>query len=249
MKDLTIANQNPDADSLGNVTVLGINFKTVQNIYAGTRSNARWLILTASVVSNLVANLSAAASVKLLEVDQTVPICATLSTTLDGANNDLVFTAVTAGASGNSTTVRLLDPEANDATLSVTVAGAAITVHLATNGSGTITSTAALVKAAIDAKAEAAALVTVANKAANDGTGVVTALAATALTGGLDYTEIQTLVEQTTLDGGDATGVVQELMVVGGIFTGGNSLLLAVTGGSTATTDTKDFVLTFKSLP
>lgn len=51
---------------------------------------------------------------------------------------------------------------------------------------GSITSTAAQVDAAIDAKAEAAALVTPANKAANDGTGIVTAMAATALSGGSD---------------------------------------------------------------
>lgn len=233
---------------------------------------------------------------------------ATLSTALTGANNDLDFTAVTAGADGNDITIRYVDPGTGGAALSVGVVNTAITVNLATsaavaatavltsdnsddvtdgdtltigaivyrfknamtqaydiqrngvtdtldfliaaiNGtgtpgneyfagtvahpdvtasvrdgfaftvtakvagvagnsiakaenslpldwdgagafltggvdSGTITSTAAQVDAAIDALPAAAALVTPANKAANDGTGVVTAMAATALTGG-----------------------------------------------------------------
>lgn len=96
-------------------------------------------------------------------------------TGLTGSNNDLVFTAKNPGT---TPTVRItyVDPAANSAALSVTVSGSDITVNLATNGSGTITSTAALVKAAIEAKAEAAALITVANAPSNDGTGVVTAM-------------------------------------------------------------------------
>lgn len=124
---------------------------------------------------------------------------ATLSTALTGNNNDLLFTAVTAGADGNDITIRYVDPAAISQALAVSVLGTAITVSLATDGAGAITSTAAQVDAAIDALPAAAALVTPANKAANDGTGVVTALAATALTGGL--TPTATLF--------DVTGVVQ----------------------------------------
>lgn len=113
---------------------------------------------------------------------------AVLSTALAGANNDLDFTAVTAGADGNDITIAYIDPAANDAALSVSVSGTAITVNLATGGGGAITSTAAQVDAAIDALPAAAALVTPANKAANDGTGVATAMAATALTGGQSAT-------------------------------------------------------------
>lgn len=103
-----------------------------------------------------------------------------LKTALTGSNNDLVFVAK---APGTTPTVRIafVDPSANNAALSVAVASQDITVNLATNGSGTITSTAAQVKAAIEASAAAAALVTVALAPSNDGTGVVTALAQTAL--------------------------------------------------------------------
>lgn len=115
-------------------------------------------------------------------------VVATLTTSLAGANNDMVFTAVGYGADGNAVTIAYIDPAANGAALSVTVSGSAITVNLATNGGGAITSTAAEVKTAIDAYAAAAALVTCANAGADTGAGAVTALAATALSGGVDAT-------------------------------------------------------------
>lgn len=109
---------------------------------------------------------------------------ASLSTALTGTNNDLDFTAVERDAYGNSVTIAYVDPSANSAALSVVVTGKAIVVNLATGSGGAITSTAAQVKAAIEAHTPASRLVTVANKSGNDGTGVVTALAATALSGG-----------------------------------------------------------------
>lgn len=113
---------------------------------------------------------------------------ATLSTALAGANNDLDYTAATAGSAGNSITIAYIDPGANDAVLGVVVTGNAIVVNLATGVAGAITSTAGDIDTAIAALPAAAALVNVANKAANDGTGVVIAMAATALAGGLDPT-------------------------------------------------------------
>lgn len=108
---------------------------------------------------------------------------ATLTTSLTGTNNDLVYTADANGTAGNSITVRYVDPAVANASLSVSVSGSAITVNLATNGSSAITTTAAQVKTAIEAHATAAGLVNIANAGGNDGTGVVTALAATNLTG------------------------------------------------------------------
>jgi hypothetical protein len=113
---------------------------------------------------------------------------ATLTTTLTGTNNDLKYTSKAASASGNSIRVRYVDPGGNNAALGVTVSTNDITVNLATDGSGAITSTAAQVKTAVDGSAPAAALVSVANATGNDGTGVVTALAFTALSGGLSST-------------------------------------------------------------
>lgn len=106
-----------------------------------------------------------------------------------GAENGLTFTAKEYGASGNSISVAYVDPGANNQALSVSVSYKAIAVSLATGGGGDITSTAAEVKAAVEAKAAAADLVTVAIYAGDtggldDGSGVVTAMAQTALTNG-----------------------------------------------------------------
>lgn len=133
-------------------------------------------------------NLPVAEYTMAFNGEQGPSTAATLSTALTGNNNDLDFTAATAGADGNDITIRYVDPAANSQALAVSVVGSAITVSLATDGAGVITSTAAQVDAAIDALPAAAALVTPANKAGNDGTGVVTAMAAAALTGGMTPT-------------------------------------------------------------
>jgi hypothetical protein len=69
------------------------------------------------------------------------------------------------------------------------VAGKSIVVRLATNGGGTITSTAAQVKAGVEASSAASELVTVAimtsdTGTGDDGSGVVTAMASTSLASG-----------------------------------------------------------------
>lgn len=114
---------------------------------------------------------------------------ASLSRNPAGDDNALAFTAVAYGTGGNSITIEYVDPAANDAALSVAVVGNAITVNLATDGAGAITSTAAEVLAAIEASVPASALATVAidtgdTGVADDGSGVVTALASAPMTGG-----------------------------------------------------------------
>ena len=115
---------------------------------------------------------------------------ATLSTNLAGNDNDLKFTAKLKGRFGNTIKVAYVDPDAANAKLAVTVSGTTITVSLATAANKAITSTAANVKAAIEAVPAAAALVTVANVASNSGEGVVAAMAATALANGAGENQI-----------------------------------------------------------
>jgi len=115
---------------------------------------------------------------------------ATLSTDLAGNNNDLKFTAKLKGHFGNTIKIAYVDPDAANAELAVTVSGTTITVSLATGANKAITSTAANVKAAIEAVPAAAALVSVANVAANSGEGVVAAMAATALANGAGENQI-----------------------------------------------------------
>lgn len=113
---------------------------------------------------------------------------AALTTALTGTNNDLTITAVQPGADGNSITVQYVNaggttPLSVDFQRALNGPARAIVVTLATT-TGTITSTAAQVRDAINNKAGAQNHVQAANAAANDGTGLVTILAATNLTGG-----------------------------------------------------------------
>ncbi|MBP9897468.1 MAG: hypothetical protein KBF28_03790 [Gemmatimonadales bacterium] len=160
-------------------------FQSVPNVLVEGVSGAHPVVI---VGANGAVVGSVATKTVAFDGEQGPSTAAVLSTNLAGANNDLDITAVTAGADGNDITVAYIDPGANNAALSVSVTGTAITVNLATGGGGAITSTAADVDAAIDALPAAAALVTPANKAANDGSGVVIAMAAAPLVGGMTPT-------------------------------------------------------------
>lgn len=106
---------------------------------------------------------------------------ATLDTALAGADNDIRYTAVADDVAGNSISVEYVDPGALSQPLSVSVEGRKITVSLATDGAGVITSTAADIMAAVNADTDASALVSADLAPDNDGTGVVTAMAETDL--------------------------------------------------------------------
>lgn len=112
---------------------------------------------------------------------------ATVTVDMTNANADLTYIAKAYGTSGNSISVTHVDPAGNDQPLVVTVSGKDITVSLKTGSGGAIESTAAEVKAAVDAHAEASELVTVAVE--GGGAGVVNALAKATLTGGVNVTE------------------------------------------------------------
>ena len=102
------------------------------------------------------------------------PVAATLTA------HGVTVTANEAGTAGNGIKVALVDPSANSQALAVSVAADTISVSLATDGTGAITSTAADIVAAINAHLVARTLVT----ASGDATDAVAAVAATALAGG-----------------------------------------------------------------
>jgi hypothetical protein len=82
---------------------------------------------------------------------------------------------------GNSQSIQLANPGQPSQALGVSVNGNAVTVNLATDAAGTVTSTAAQVVAAINANAAASALMTAATYHANANTSVVTPTATTLL--------------------------------------------------------------------
>ena len=74
---------------------------------------------------------------------------------------------------GNQVTMQFVNPGAPSSPLSVSVSGLTITVSLATDGAGALTSTAAEVVAALNANPAASAILSAATYRGNAGTGIV----------------------------------------------------------------------------
>lgn len=118
--------------------------------------------------------------------DSQQEVKATLQIGTVGSNNALTFTAKLAGVLGNAIGVRLVDPKANNAALSISVSNTEITANLATGPSGAITTTATQLSTAIAANPAAHALVGVANTGASTGAGVLASARISYLSGGVD---------------------------------------------------------------
>jgi len=112
-------------------------------------------------------------------------VAASGTTGVEASNNALTWTAKVAGLLGNNIVIALEDPDASSQPLSIEVAGGCIIVKLATDATGAITTTASQLKTAIEASADASALVSVAHTGASTGAGVVTDQVVR-LSGGLD---------------------------------------------------------------
>lgn len=118
--------------------------------------------------------------------DSAAEIKAALSIGTATANNGVSFTSKLTGVAGNNISVRLVDPKANSSALAVSVIGQAITVSLATSAAGAITTTGALLLAAVNAHAGASALVDAAAIAGSTGAGTVPVTNTSFLSGGAD---------------------------------------------------------------
>ncbi len=107
-------------------------------------------------------------------------VAASLQTGTPGTDA-ITWTAQAPGTAGNTVSVALV-AEGNDTPLSVEITDTAITVHLATDGTGVATSTADEIAAAAMGDLTVSALVS----AVTEDTGVVAAAASANLTGGAD---------------------------------------------------------------
>lgn len=87
-------------------------------------------------------------------------------------NSNLVFTAWVAGVAGNNIRIRYV-VAGNNTPLSVSVVGNDITVNLATNGSGVPTSTAGLVRSAIENSVTASDMIDTTYPQGEDGLGII----------------------------------------------------------------------------
>jgi len=107
-------------------------------------------------------------------------------------NQGVTYTAATPGVAGDAITIELVDPVANNIVESVLTVGNVVTVILATDAGGVITSTDDTIAATMGLDGPTIALVT----AAGSTTGVVAALGVTNLTGG-DDADASTLIGAT----------------------------------------------------
>ena len=117
-------------------------------------------------------------------IDGSGAVAATLITNLAGDNNNLEYTAVTAGGRGNAITVEYIDPGVINSPPELDVVGNAIKVWLATDADGVITTIADDIAVLVAAHPVASVLVTMQDGPLQNGSGVVTAMAPTHLAGG-----------------------------------------------------------------
>ncbi len=137
---------------------------------------------------------------------------ASLTTTLSGAGNDLVITALSAGSGGNNTSIRYVMGASGASTTTVAVGSSYdITVTLAVDDEGSnILATAAQVLSALNAGASA--LITASLAAGNTGSGTMTELNWAVLNGGAEQAEFRVFE------------------YVNGVLTSGGSTFLANSG-------------------
>jgi phage tail sheath protein FI len=101
-------------------------------------------------------------------------------------DDDITFTAVTAGNDGNAINITIEESDEAGAELAVSVSGDAITITLGNDDDGAASSTAYEVVTAVNADADASALVTASTDTAEDDSDVPSACSATFLEDGED---------------------------------------------------------------
>ena len=213
---------------------------------------------TVTVTSAILAGSPLAISVPVVENDTANDIALAIRTAL--AANGAVAAKFDVSGATNAVilTTKAAYVAANDATLNIAIIdGTSVGVTTAATSANTtagvvaaITSIASEVAAAVEADEDAAALVSVANKASNDGTGIVTALAETALASGLDWTVKAQIVDSVDLADTDGVGKVQRLTIASTAeaVESENAVLFQITTGATATTQTLDLVVEYSVL-
>ncbi len=128
-----------------------------------------------------------------------------------------IVRAAATGVAGNSITVSLVDPQSNNQDLAVSVVGTAITVSLATGGTGQVTSTCEDVVEALNASDDAMALLAQAEVITGADVVVSSSGGAKSLANGVNA-QFLTLTD-VDVTGGDNTVAVmdQGRVVVGGL--------------------------------
>jgi hypothetical protein len=156
---------------------------------------------------------------------------------------DLTYTSLIDGTYGNSITITYVNPGVINSALAVTVAGTAITLSLATNGAGTLTSTATQVLGAINGST-ASTLVSV--SVSGTGSNVQTAASVQPLAGGAtgaipsgtkvtaitDSSPLITQTGSTTAGSTSVTALASNAGIVAGVLVTGDGIQSGTTVAS-----------------
>jgi hypothetical protein len=234
--------------------ITGLNMKVSSLTAIQVPANVRAQVRRLDVVTRSVTGLSNGAKVRLTEWDQNYPehyVPSTGTTAFTGANNDLDFTEKNPDLPnryGDGLAILFLDPGTPDAELSIDTANfPEITVNLATDGTGVVTTTAALLKAAFDAHPIVGQALITAFKSGNDGTGILETSSVT-FSGGANKFEgvtVQTIADLTDLADTAAVNGFETVPLASGMIVSreGTFLRFNVNGVATATEQTCDILI------
>jgi flagellar hook protein FlgE len=139
---------------------------------------------------------------------------AELTVDCTNANSDITFTAVNEGTAGNNISIEYVDPGAVNQALGIVVDDSnsddiIITVNLATDAAGAITSTASGIATAINTNADAALLVS----ASAEGKGIVEAKVVDNLAGGVEVPDNTPDIYSNTITAYDSKGSAVDVTV------------------------------------
>ncbi len=180
---------------------------------------------------------------------------ATFTTPCVNTDSNIIYTAKTVGPGGTSIRVRYV-VAGNNTALSVSVSGNDITVNVATSAGGAATSTATLIKAAVDGNGPASALVS--TTLVGTGAGIVNGFGYTNLTDGSPKASLTSpsqaangsLVFTANAQGSNANSIRVRYVVAGAntpltIAVAGNDITVNVaTSAGSAATSTASQILT-----
>lgn len=153
-----------------------------------------------------IATVQSATAADLIAQIKSYDVKATATASL--TNQAVTYRANVSGRGGNAITVALVDPAGNSQPLSISVVGSAISVSLATDGGGAITTTATQLVAALAANSSVTNLVSV----SGSGASALTALSATPLAGGANRGMILNILTGSTPTEADMSVQFQMLL-------------------------------------
>ena len=156
---------------------------------AGSKGSQVLFFGSSTTYANLTSAINSTTDVTGITASSQAATGATLTVAAATTSGNVTFTSVAtdnaSGAGTSAISVTFAGNTAGSQALSVSVSGNAVTVNLATNTSGVVTSTGTSVAAAVNANTSAAALVSAnATGGGSSGTGVVQAATAASLAGG-----------------------------------------------------------------